>query len=150
MAKVWRVSGGFDRKAAGFDRNSGGHAFKAFGLLGRHALVTFRPVLVVPWGLGASCPKGAPPALLREARRDRSVPWNSRAQKVPPVVFCKKPGMTKPCRGQGPSRKCETVLFLKRVSVTKTCRGKLAGTASAHPCMASQKFGKLSMFTHVP
>ena len=103
LAKVSRVFGeslaDFDRKEAGFDRNSGrsrfrgvsplgaprfghvsgclgpalvegsrsGHPEAGFGLLRRHALVTFRAVLS---GSKSLCPKGADRALLQEARRD--------------------------------------------------------------------------------
>ena len=59
----WLKSGGFlagsTERQQVFTEIRGGHALKAFGLLGRHALVTFRPVLVMFWGLEASCPKGA-------------------------------------------------------------------------------------------
>ena len=68
-----------------------GHPEEVFGLLRRHTLVTFRAVLVRLWGSEASCPKGAASSLQQEARRDHSVPWKPRAQKVPPFLFRKRP-----------------------------------------------------------
>ena len=74
LAKVWRASGGFDRKAAGFYRNSGRSRFKGVWPLGAarfgHVSACFGHVL----GLETSCPKGAARGLLQEAWRDQAVP----------------------------------------------------------------------------
>ena len=96
-----------------------GHPEEAFGLLRRHTLVTFPAVLVRLWGAEASCPKGAAFSLLQEARRDQSVPWKPRAQKVPPFLFRKRRGVTKVCPGSLVPKRCR---LFSSGPVPKRCR----------------------------